>query len=374
MVPTLELLSTGTHAIRHGGEISSCCYSPDGQFVLSGGWDGHLRLWDAGSGAPVTSLRAGAKPVSACAIAPDGGQWLSGDLEGFLARWDAVTHRHIASFLAHPRPISAIVFASDGRALATASWDTKVGLWPLPQCSGGHTLGGHTDIVAGCRFTADAKNILSWSHDGTVRLWEASRRGRSIRTLTGHADRVNSAAVSPDSCWAASASRDGTLKIWDLAADRQAETLNLDSEIKSCFFLLHGETLGTVESNGRLQLFSLPGLNVETELATGLGVECAEMAPAGNQVALGGSDGRVHFVALGGFDDVPLLVTATLTSKRTATPLQRLFGKSRVTRAYLCTCPACRKPFEFPDHLPAQPAPCPNCNRKLRVRTAAANA
>ena len=55
MVPTLELLSTGTHAIRHGGEISSCCYSPDGQFVLSGGWDGHLRLWDAGSGAPVTS-------------------------------------------------------------------------------------------------------------------------------------------------------------------------------------------------------------------------------------------------------------------------------------------------------------------------------
>jgi WD40 repeat protein len=373
MVPTLQLLPAATHSAHHTGEISSCCFSPDGQFVLSGGWDGHLRLWDAANGLPVTSLRVGSKPVSACAIAPDATHWLSGNLDGFLSRWDAVTHRHLSSFLAHARPISAIVFGSDGHTLATASWDCKVGLWTLPQDQGGRAMGGHTDIVAGCRFTPDAKCVLSWSHDGTIRLWEV-KRGRSVRTMNGHADRVTAAGVSPDGCWAASGSRDGMVKLWDLPNGQEAQTLNLGAEIKSCFFLLDGETLGTVEANGRLRMFSLPNLTLETELDTELGVECSDLAPSGNQLVLGGTDGRVNFIGLTGFEARPLLVTAVPTNRRTATPLQRLFGRSRVSRAFLCTCPACRKPFELADQLPEQPAPCPNCHRTLRIRSAAQNA
>ena len=48
--------------------------------VLSAGWDGNLRLWEASSGRHLTALRAGPKPLSACAFTPDGRRWVYLDI------------------------------------------------------------------------------------------------------------------------------------------------------------------------------------------------------------------------------------------------------------------------------------------------------
>src|SRR5262249_30635819 len=126
IVPTLRLLSATLGPGGHGGEVFSCAYAPDGSQVLSGGWDGQLRLWEASSGSQLTGFKAAEKAVSACAIAPDGHRWLSGSLDGMLATWDAMTQQRVSVFLAHTRPISAIVFDADGQTLATASWDRSL--------------------------------------------------------------------------------------------------------------------------------------------------------------------------------------------------------------------------------------------------------
>src|SRR5262245_58723605 len=76
-VATLRLLE-GTSPERHEGEVYSCGYTPDGALVLSAGWDGTLRLWDAATGELGMTLPASPKPLSCCACMPDGQQWLSG--------------------------------------------------------------------------------------------------------------------------------------------------------------------------------------------------------------------------------------------------------------------------------------------------------
>src|SRR5436309_8261024 len=106
-VGTLRLLDSTTPE-HHNGEVFSCVYTPDGAFVLSGGWDGFLRLWDAETGAARVSLAASPKPLSCCACSPDGRQWLSGSMEGLLSLWDGVSQQSLMSFLAHTRPISAL--------------------------------------------------------------------------------------------------------------------------------------------------------------------------------------------------------------------------------------------------------------------------
>ena len=156
-----------------GGEVYSCVYSADGAFVLSGGWDGYLRLWLSANGQQITSLAASPRPLSSCAISPDGTAWLSAAMDGALTWWDAVSHRMGQSFIAHIRPISAIQFSPDVRQLATASWDRKLVLRRVGDEHEGRTLVGHRDIVAGCRWSSDSKQLLSWSHDGTLRLWNA---------------------------------------------------------------------------------------------------------------------------------------------------------------------------------------------------------
>jgi hypothetical protein len=108
-------------------------------------------------------------------------------------------------------------------------------------------------------------------------------------------------------------------------------------------------------------------LEVQAELTTQLPVQCAELASSGDRIALGCDNGQVRFVAVEGFDAVPLLVTATRTGWRPTTRLQRLFGKPRETHAYLCTCPVCRQAIELPATTSEQPVPCPGCHRQLRI-------
>ena len=124
-------LENGSASEKHNGEVFACAYSPDGGFVLSAGWDGHLRMWEASSGTHLTALRAGPKPLSACSFTPDGRRWVAGSMEGVLSFWDAQSHQFLSQSLTHTRPVSGVRFSPDGKWLASASWDRQVALRSL---------------------------------------------------------------------------------------------------------------------------------------------------------------------------------------------------------------------------------------------------
>jgi len=367
---TLRLLEPAPGSAVQG-ELLCCAYTPDGTFVLSGGWDGHLRLWETSQGGHITEVKTGDKPVSACAVSPDGKYLVSGGLDGLLAHWDALTHLRRSVFLAHPRPISGIVFSLDGQSLATSSWDGTVTWWKSLQDRDAKTFTGHKDIVAGCTLAPDGQALLSWSHDTTLRLWDLSRAAQRAE-FRGHADKVLSAAVSLDGRWAASGARDGALKLWDIQGSRAVASVNVDDEVVSLLFLRDGETLVAVDRFGRLTVHVLPGLGVIGELATRIPAQAAALAPAGNRIALACGDGRIRFVGVEGLDDAPQLVTVMQRLQRRSTALGRLFGRSKLTYTFSCTCPACRQSLELPSGEIGQTRNCPGCRRLLRVACLAA--
>jgi WD40 repeat protein len=350
---------------KHEGEVFSCAYTPDGAFVLSAGWDGYLRLWEVATGAHVTALRAGNKPLSACTISPDGKRWVAGSMEGLLSFWDAHTHQLQAQFVGHTRPISAVRYSPDGQLLASASWDRQVNLRNLVRERDSRTLSAHEDIVSGCGFSPDGNFLLSWSHDRTLKWWDLEKNTASA-TLEGHKDRVTTADLSPDGVWAASGSRNGEVVLWDLERKAEAGTLKLGDEVRACFFLRDGAGLLVVEASGRLTLYSVPDLQLQAQQSLRQAVQCGALAPGGNQVALGGEDGAVRLVVVEGYDDRPLVVTAIQGVRVVASRLQKFFGRSSQVPVYSCTCPACRKPVERLGNLPDEAFPCPHCRRPLR--------
>ncbi len=363
----LRLLAVGQDSGNHDGEVLACAFTPDGASVLSAGWDGHLRLWDATTGVQAAALKAGDKPQSACAVTPDGGRWMAGSMEGLLTTWDAQTRRLLSKYVAHSRPVSAIRYTPDGEWQVTASWDRHLVVRSLLVDREPRSLGGHDDIVAGCYVAPDGQRVLSWSYDGTMRLWELPW-GQEQHCLAAHADRVTAGAVSPDGRWVASGARDGGLKLWDLQGPAEAASLNLGAEVRACVFLLDCETLVAVTAEGRVVLCSVPELAEAGELLLDRPVQCGALAPSGGLLAVGCDDGRLRFVALDGFDQKPLYVTATQRNRHTRTLLQKLVGGSCVTKAFAVACPACGRSFELFDNLPRQSS-CPSCRRKLRFNT-----
>jgi WD40 repeat protein len=364
----LELMPAVSQDYRHDGEVACCAVAPDNRYVMSGGWDGHLRAWAAEDGRLLADIQVGAKPLTACGVTPQGDRWLAANLDGLLLRYDAESHQQVSSFLAHPRPISCIAHSAAGKPMATASWDTHVILWHAHWERQGEILAGHHDIVSGCSLSAAGHRLVSASYDCTVRVWDTEIL-KALATLKGHTDRITCVAISQDGLCALSGSRDGGLKLWDLAANTEFTAKILPGEIKACFFLLDGTTVATVESVGTVRLFTLPTLAQTAQLDTGLAVHCASLAPSGAMIVLGAGDGSIHRVAVDNFDWAPLSTTALSTNRQTATRMQKLLGQSRLIKVLLCTCPVCREPFEVPAGHGPNSASCPNCRRKLRINT-----
>jgi WD40 repeat protein len=72
----------------------------------------------------------------------------------------------------------------------------------------------HDGPVRGAFFNGDESHLISWSEDGTVRLWDVGG-GRLLRTFP-HDGPVFAASLNEDESRLLSWSRDATARLWDV--------------------------------------------------------------------------------------------------------------------------------------------------------------
>jgi len=77
------------------------------------------------------------------------------------------------------------------------------------------TLWGHTDETWCATFSADGKQIVSSSKDGTIWVWNAQTGNAIIMDLKMHTSGVTYVAFSPNNRQIASGSNDKTVLVWD---------------------------------------------------------------------------------------------------------------------------------------------------------------
>ncbi len=276
----------------HTLPVQAVAYSPGGETVLTGGFDGTGRLWDADTGEVLTTVEHGAW-VWSVAFAPDGGRFLTAGEDGVARVWDIGTGALVRTLEEPGTAVYAAAFSPDGARVATGGTGNRAVLWEVESGTAVRQFDGHEGWVRAIAFSPDGSRLLTGSSDQTARIWDAGT-GAPTRTLTGHTGSVRSVAFSADGTAVVTGGLDGTARIWTVANGAEVRKLE-EPLIHTVAFAPHDWKLVTGSQEGRARLWDArTGAVLRTYEVPGSPVTSLAFAPDGLRLLTGGGDNRAR--------------------------------------------------------------------------------
>jgi len=200
----------------HGHYVQDVAISSDGQFALSGSWDGTLRLWDLNTGNTTRRFIGHTKDVLSVAFSADNRQIVSGSRDKTINLWNTLGQlKYTITEDCHTEWVSCVRFSPNLATplIVSAGWDKLVKVWNLVQCKIRTNLIGHTGYVNTVTVSPDGSLCASGGKDGVAMLWDLNE-GRHLSSLDA-GDIIHALCFSPNRYWLCAATA-STIKIWDL--------------------------------------------------------------------------------------------------------------------------------------------------------------
>ncbi|MEB3196471.1 MAG: WD40 repeat domain-containing protein [Candidatus Sericytochromatia bacterium] len=201
----------------NGGALAVVFAAGDG--IASVGDDGHLRWRDPRTAATRDVLSVGEDALTALDVSPDGGRLVTGDWNGTLKLWDLKQGRPLATFAGRADSITSVAFSPDGRLMAASSGDRRVVLYDTQTYQVVRTLAGLNGNRHQVRFSPDGRLLATGGSDKVVHLWEVDT-GAPVGRFGGHQGAITSLAFHPSRRQVITGSTDATVRVWDLSAAR----------------------------------------------------------------------------------------------------------------------------------------------------------
>ncbi len=336
-----------TPLLGHEKAVLTAFFSPGGDYVLTGSWDGTARIWRLDPGSLVLEGNLGW--AAAAAWSPDGSRIVTASEDGAARVWNVSA----AGLWLDGQPVvlegRLASFSPDGRRILTASGNGGATVWPadgsggspirstvfevpdanrdVPEERGGPArchwasfspggdrvvitslegtvrvwdtdgarepivVSGHSRCVWRVSWSPDGKRLASASADGTARSWRADGSGEPT-IFEGHQGRVLGVSFSPDGQHLVTASQDRTARVWK--ADGSGEVVVLEGHggsVRAASFSPHGDRIVTASFDGTARLWNVDGSGEELILSGHQGwVRDAAWSPDGRRLITGSDD------------------------------------------------------------------------------------
>ena len=241
--------------IGHNGNIRSLALSSNGDYLLSGGLDGTVKLWDIASGEQIKSYDVHERVVVSVTNSPDGNYFLTFSNEPQIKLWDINSGRLVRTFLGHQANVNTAQFSPDGKFILSGSNDKKAILWEVASGDSLQVLEGHQEWIKAVAFSPDGKKVATGSADRSIRVWDLEHP-EDVRVFSGHQAAITSLRFSPDNTSLLSGSNDHSARLWDLATGKEVYTLSLHQDlVNNVRFSSNGKLILTCSDDRTIKLW-----------------------------------------------------------------------------------------------------------------------
>jgi WD40 repeat protein len=252
---TIKIIDLNTNQVvktlpGHRGRSNKVRFTPNNNFIVSGGHDRLVKVWDVKTGFLVNTLGNVADAVMDVDFSSDGKTFATASDNP--RTWNLATASMTQFFQGHRDLVSSVVFANDSQ-LITSSFDKTLKKWDLATGTMSKNFRGHTNRITEISLSGSGKYVASITSSGpeldavsfnmssfdkkhSAKIWDPLT-GRSLKTLQGR----SSVAISPDEKYIACPAG---------GFDEQDGIENTKGFKIELFTMPNGESLGSWPSNG----------------------------------------------------------------------------------------------------------------------------
>jgi WD40 repeat protein/serine/threonine protein kinase len=204
--------------INHRLDVNDVSFSPDGEHLVTAGWDGEAKVLDR-DGRVIRVLSDEGWSLFAARFSPDGRLIATaarlGDGQYRVKIWDWERGVVVRTIGADAFPVD---FDPSGSRIATAGQSGQAEIWDVESGTRVAVLAGNSGAINDVAFSPDGSRVATAGSDGTVRLFAADTGAQQL-VLRGHRCGAQSVAFNPDGTKLASASDCDGVRIWALDID-----------------------------------------------------------------------------------------------------------------------------------------------------------
>lgn len=296
----------------HTARVNTVAWSPDGQFIASGGGDATVQIWNASTQHHILTYRAHASGfpphfTNIVRWSPDGIRIASVGNSATVHVWNYANGQKIAAYDGHSHilpNIYQIAWSPDGQRIASMNiqssvFDEALHIW--------NASNGRISLKVG--FDSSPLQILSvagsvtWSPDGTriAGSWGQtvqichSITGHRILTYSDHSNRISRVAWSPDGQFIAS-SEARRIQIWNpITCTTHLSYIAHTQNIRDIAWSPNGKYIASASEDKTVHVWD-PTTGIQHMVYRGH-IDCVTAiawSPDSTRIASAGNDKTVH--------------------------------------------------------------------------------
>jgi WD40 repeat protein len=197
----------------HKGGVTSMRLPTNVRFVVSGGAEGELRVWELKTRQMVSHLKEHAARVNDIQLFPNDSYAVSCSRDRCLLTWDLRSEKRLTCHREKHGGINCLAVASNQTTVITAGQEKFLTYWDLRMQDPVRVI-EMDEEVNGLSLSHDDRYLATAGSGLVVKVWDV-QAAAVISSGAGHSRTINKVTWSPDSKQVVTCGKDNSILVWN---------------------------------------------------------------------------------------------------------------------------------------------------------------